>query len=157
MNRILGGLVVGLLSSGCAMTFDLVGGPKNQRTSLSARDALDALQPKVSASKGALDALQTVRTRARVGNVLLYSGMGFLVPCIGAPMLSRGFSDVTAAVTVSSCATTLALEVIAIVVLPKMGAYGDILRAFNADFPATPFSSVAMGVEAPPPMLLTGR
>lgn len=74
-----------MLLSGCAMTFDLVGGPKSERTSLGGRALLDEMEPKVRESKGAMDALASVRTRSRAGNVLLYSGMGFLVPCIGTP------------------------------------------------------------------------
>lgn len=142
-------LVAAVLLSGCAMTFDLVGGPRNERSSLPARDVLEAMEPKVKTSASAVSAIASLRTRSRVGNVLTWSGLGMLAPCIGVPALSKRLTDVTLGVMVATCSTTIVLEVIALFVLPKLGDYGSVLRAFNADFPETPFTSVALGVEAP--------
>ena len=138
-------LLLTLLTSGCAFTFDLTGGPRHERLELPGQDLEQRLEPHVKASPRAVAELDAVRARKRVGTIVTWVGIGSLAPCLIASMSSQGDSGL--ALVAATCGAAVALNLIALFVSPLPGHYGAILRAYNEDFPSTPWSSVRLGVK----------
>jgi hypothetical protein len=95
-----------------------------------------------------LSTLRGVQTRKRVGTVLTWTGLGSLVPCLAlsaASTASKNGSDLFVPI-ISACAVSIAINLVAVFVNPWPGTWGNVLRAYNEDFPATPWSSDALGV-----------
>jgi hypothetical protein len=134
---------------GCAFTFDLAGGPRHERLELPAQDLENQLEKHVSESPRAMAALETVRAKKRVGTVFTWLGIGSIVPCTLASMSAKG--DAGFALVVATCGASIAINVISLFVNPWPWHYADILRGYNEDFPATPWSSDRFAVRPSTP------
>lgn len=138
-----------LLTSSCAFTFDLAGGPRYERFELPAQDVENHLEKHVSESPKAMAALETVRAKRKVGTIFTWVGVGSIAPCMLTSMTSRG--DAGLALVIATCGAAIAINVISLFINPWPWHYADILRGYNEDFPATPWSSERFGVKPAAP------
>ncbi|MFT3712837.1 MAG: hypothetical protein QM817_34730 [Archangium sp.] len=146
--RFLACVVVSVVSSGCAFTFDLAGGPRREAVAISERKLESELEARVSESPRAMSTLRGVQTRKRVGTVLTWTGLGSLVPCLGLSAVSSVSKDAGSLLVplLSVCAVSIAINLVAVFVNPWPTTWGSVLRSYNEDFPETPWSSDSMGV-----------
>lgn len=133
------------MTSGCAFTFDLAGGPRHERLVLPAQDVEEHLAKHVSESPKAMAALDTVRAKKKLGTVFTWVGVASFAPCLLTSMSAKGDSGI--ALTVAACGASIAINLISLFVNPWPGHYADILRGYNEDFPATPWASERFGVK----------
>ncbi len=134
-----------LTSSGCAFTFDLAGGPRHERFELPGQDVENHLEKHVSESPKAMAALETVRAKKKVGTIFTWVGIGSIAPCLLSSYTAKG--DAGLALVAATCGASILVNVISLFVNPWPWHYADILRGYNEDFPATPWSSDRFGVK----------
>jgi hypothetical protein len=136
------GLTISLLSA-CSGTF-ATGGPSGARIEI--RGAKD-LRTLVDGDAAALERVDRLEGRERMGTIFVYAELGTLAGCI---LLPRADDYSLGAATWSGiglCAATLVLGIAAIIVVPSKHAYGEPLRLYNHSHPETPWLAPSLGVQ----------
>ena len=137
-------ILICLFAIGCNHQYQIRGGPNNQTRITKHDDLADQLMPMVAASPNASARLRSVRSDKRTAKMLLYAQIATLLPCILlAPSENTG-------VVIGTCGASIGFGVGSLIYQPGKGDYANVLRAYNYDFPAHPYSSPELNVVAQP-------
>lgn len=149
--------VLALGLSGCALTFDLAGGPRNEHLSFSPAAIDEALKPRLEGSPEARAELERLQSRKHTTTIFTWTGIASLAPCLGASLLTSGgvTSDSDLTWIIATCGTSIAVNLVslgvALAIGPSEDDYADVLRIYNREHPETPWTSKELGVDAPAP------
>jgi hypothetical protein len=142
------------VTAGACGPLQVAGGPNRTTHTLNPANLGGELRPLVQDEPLAVAKLNRVERNRSISQVFLWSGFGALGGCLllsNQSLQQRRTSDTAFGLIVGTCGLSIGLEVMSIVFAPTHGDYGDVLRVYNAQHPATPWSSDRLGVEAPLP------
>lgn len=143
---------LGLL--GACGPVQVAGGPSRSTLTLNPANLGSELRPLVAEEPQALAKLDRVERNGKISQVFLWSGFGALGGCLllsNQSLQQKRTSDTAFGLIVGTCGLSIGLEIMSVIYAPTYGDYGEVLRAYNARRPETPWSSERLGVEAPLP------
>jgi hypothetical protein len=150
-GSLLGLLALPVLACG---PVQVAGGPGRSTLTLNPANLGGELRPLVQDEPQAMEQLDRVERNKTRSTVFLWSGFGALGGCLllsSQTVSQPRVSSTTTGLIFGSCGLAIGLELASIIYAPTYGDYGDVLRAYNARRPATPWSSERLGVDAPLP------
>ena len=149
MKPLIAAWVIASLTSACAGSFDVTGGPTGKRVQVKvARD----IRPLVEDDAAALEQQSRLEGREAMGKIFLYAELGMLAGCLLLPRVDSYDLGAGTWTGIGMCAGTLVLGIAAVIVLPGKHAYGESLRVYNRNHPQTPYLAPQLGVTAPATM-----
>jgi len=139
-----------LVTSGCAGTFEVSGGPQAVHVQVRKSKLLEDLRPLVAGDPRATGRIDAIGRRETHSKILLGAEFAMLIGCIALTSSDSLEPTTTTYTGIGFCAATIALGVATVIVTPKMSTYGQPLKLFNEDHPETPFVAPRLGVSAAP-------
>jgi len=142
--------LLALLGLACGPV-QVAGGPSRSTLTLNPANLGGELRPLVQEEPQAMEQLDRVESNKTRSTVFLWSGFGALGGCLllsSQTVNQPRVSSTTTGLIFGSSGLAIGLEVASIIYAPTYGDYGDVLRAYNARRPATPWSSQRLGARS---------